>query len=114
MEVQLLHEGLGEGNDFVGLQIHGEVPGVEDVDFGAGIILLVGFSAGDCEGGVVAAPYDKEGRLMVAEPLLPFGVGFDVVLVVVEEVELDIRLAGLVEEIVFIGPEVGVVERGVG
>ena len=42
----LCHEVLSETDDFLRLQIQCEVPGVQDVYFGSGVILLVRFSTG--------------------------------------------------------------------
>jgi hypothetical protein len=40
---------------------------------------------------------------------LPLWIGFDVVLIVVEQIQLNIRLPGLVQEIILIDPEIGIV-----
>src|SRR5207244_4939594 len=57
----------------------------------------------------VFPPEDEKPRLLLAQPSLPRGVGVDVRAVVVEEVALNVGLAGLVEKGKFIGPEIRVV-----
>jgi hypothetical protein len=80
------------------------VPGVQDVYLGSGVILLVRFSTGYRERSIVTPPKNKERRLAVAKPLLPFRVGLEIVLVVVKEVQLNIPLSRLIEEIILINP----------
>ena len=74
------HEVLSETDDFLRLQIQREVPGVQDMYLGSGVILLVRFSTGYRKRGIVTSPKNKEWRLGIAKPLLPFRVGFDVIL----------------------------------
>src|SRR5438132_10061064 len=107
------HEVLSEVDDFLRLQIKCEVPGVQDVYLGPGVILLVRFATGYRERSIVTAPKNKERRLVVAKPLLPFGVGFKVILVVVKEVQLNISLSRLVQEVILVHPQIGVVLRGI-
>src|SRR5580658_9854115 len=63
---------------------------------------------------VVFAPENEEPRLLLAHPGLPLGVGLDVRAVVVEEVALNVGLAGLVEKSKFIGPKIRVIALHVG
>ena len=107
------HEVLSETDDFLQLQIQREVPGVQDVYLGSGVILLVRFSTGYRERSIVTPPKNKEWRLAVAKPLLPFRVGLEVILVVVKEVQLNIALSRLVQEVILVHPQIGVVLRGI-
>src|SRR4051794_490513 len=52
-------------------------------------------------------------RLILLHPLLPFWVGLDVSAVVVEQIALNLRLAGAVEKRVFVSPKIGVIELNV-
>ena len=45
---------------------------------------------------------------MIASPLLPLWIRFDIVLIVVKQLQLNIRLSGLVQEVILIDPEIGV------
>src|SRR5215831_2965955 len=107
------HEVLRETDDFLRLQIQREVPGVQDVYLGSRVILLVSFSTGYGERSVVTPPENKQRRFVVAKPLLPFRVGLDVILIVVKEVQLNIPLSRLVQEIILVHPQIGVVLRGI-
>jgi hypothetical protein len=53
---------------------------------GPRIILLIRFSTGYGKRSIVTPPKNKERRLVVAKPLLPFRVGLNVILVVVKGV----------------------------
>src|SRR3984957_12744258 len=54
-------------------------------------------------------PDHAQSRLLLAHPCLPFRVGVYVGSIVVEKVALNLGLAGLVEKIEFIGPEIGII-----
>jgi hypothetical protein len=47
LERPLLHESLGQTNDFCRLQIQSEMSSIEDVYFGARIVSAIRFAAGD-------------------------------------------------------------------
>src|ERR1700733_662224 len=87
--------------------------GVENMNLSPRVIAVISFGAGDSKGSVVPTPKHEQWRLMIPQPLLPFWIRFDIVLIVVKQVQLNIRLSRLVEEVIFIDPEVGVVERDV-
>jgi hypothetical protein len=57
---------------FLRLQIQREVPGVQDVYLGARVIPLVRLSASYGERSIVTPPKNKQRRLVVTKPLLPF------------------------------------------
>ena len=46
---------------------------------------------------------------MVSKPLLPFRVGLKVILVVVKEVQLNIPMSWLIQEVLLVHPQIGVV-----
>ena len=69
-----LQESPGQVRDQVGLLVESEVAGVQDVHLGAWHVPAVCVGLLDLERGVVAAPYDLQGRLAFAEPVLPGGV----------------------------------------
>ena len=58
-----------------------------------------------------ATPQSQERRLVAAEPLLPRGIAGDVGPVVIEQVHLDVALAGTAQERESVGPQVRVVQR---
>src|SRR5258707_12682861 len=67
------------------------------------------FDLGDVEHRIIAAPDHQSGRAVCAQPVLPLREGRDIVAIVVEQVRLDIGLAGTGQERDFVVPEVGVV-----
>src|ERR1700704_4225139 len=87
---------------------------IEDMDFGLRHVAAIILRFRKLEGQVVFAPKDEKPRLLLAHPCLPLGVGVDVRAVVVEEVALNVGLAGLIEKVKFIGPEIRVIAFHVG
>ena len=90
------HESTYQGRDLIGLGIEREMSRVENVDFRGEYVLMVAFRLSEIEGEVVLAPKDKEFRLCLLHPGLPFWVGLDVGAIVVEEIALNLRLIGRV------------------
>ena len=84
--------------------------GIEDADLGIRDVAAIGRGAGELEGGVVSAPEHEERRMMAPEPFLPGRVALDIGPVVVEELDLDIRLPGAAEKGELVSPEIRVVE----
>ena len=82
---------------------------VDNVHFGVGHISPVGFRLGGVKRRLILAPNHQQARLLLTHPGLPFGIVFDVGAVVVEEIALNLGLAGLTEKRKFIRPQVGVV-----
>ena len=68
-----LQECPGQVRDQVGLFVESEVAGVDDVHLGVWHVPAVCLGLLDLERGVVAAPYDLQGWLVFAEPVLPGG-----------------------------------------
>jgi hypothetical protein len=85
------------------------MPGVEKVDLGVGHVPPVGLGLGRQERRVVASPRHQQRRPVLAQPLLPGRVAGDVGPVVVEQVGLDVVLAGPAEEGELVIPQVRVV-----
>src|SRR6266850_1503196 len=110
----LLHEAADNTRNLVRCCIEGEMPCVEDVDLGLRHVAAIGLGFGRLERQVVLAPEDEKPGLPLAHPCLPLGIGVDVRAVVVEEVALNVGLAGLVEKSEFIGPEIRVIALHVG
>ena len=79
------------------------------MDLGVGHVPPVGLRLGRQEGQVVASPRHQQRRPVLAQPLLPGRVAGDVGAVVVEQVGLDVVLAGPPEEGELVGPQVRVV-----
>src|SRR5262249_4922151 len=71
-----------------------------------GNVFFVRLSTGYNKRRVIASPHYEHWRLMITEPLLPDWIGLQVILIVVKEVELNIRLTGLIQKVIFIGPSV--------
>jgi hypothetical protein len=59
---------------------------------------------------VVLSPKHEKLRLSFLHPHLPFGVGVYVGSIVVEQVALDLRLAGTIQKREFVGPEIGIIK----
>jgi len=97
----------------VGLLVESEVAGVEDVYLGVWHVPSAGLGLLDLERGGVAAPHDLQGWLAFAKPVIPGGIARDVGAVVVEQIGLDVLLAGPAEEGELVGPQVRVVVLGV-
>src|SRR5207253_6523185 len=110
----LLHETPDELRDLICGRIEREMARIEHVDFGFGHVATIGLRFGKLEGQVVLSPEDEQPRLPLAHPSLPLGVGVDVGAVVVEEVALNVGLAGLVEKSKLIGPAIGVITFHLG
>jgi hypothetical protein len=79
------------------------------MDRGVGHVPAVGLRLGGLEGRVVPSPCHQQRRPVRAQPFLPGRIAGDVGAVVVEQVGLDVVLAGLAEEGELVGPQVRVV-----
>jgi hypothetical protein len=79
---------------------------IEDMDFGLWHVAAIGLRFRKLERQIVFAPEDEKPRLFLAHPRLPFRVGVHIRALVVEEVALNVGLAGLVQKGKFIGPEI--------
>src|SRR3984893_1072871 len=105
----LLHEAPDKLRNLIRCSIEREMARIEDVDLGLRYVLAVAFRLPKVEREIVLTPNHQQPRLLLAHPCLPLGIGVDVRGVVVEEVALNVGLAGLIEKIKFVGPEIRVI-----
>src|SRR3989442_1722447 len=105
----LLHEAPDELRNLIRCGIEREMTRIEDVECGSRHVAAIGLRFRKVERRVVFAPEDEKPRLLLAHPSLPRGVGVHVPSVVVEEVALNVGLAWLAQEGVFVGPQIGIV-----
>ena len=103
-----------QSGDFGGMGFQCEVAGIQEMDLGIGEIAAVGLGTGRVEERVVASPGRQERRLMGSEVGLPSGVQGDIGLILAEQIKLDVRVAGAVEDGLVVGRRVGVDEARVG
>ena len=68
--------------------------GIEQTDFGVGVVAFESLRASRQKEGIVLAPHRKKRRPLCTKVLLEFGVERNVALVVAEQVELDLIIAG--------------------
>src|SRR5712692_6824717 len=104
-----LDEASDELRDLIGGGIEREMTRVEDVDLGLWHIAAISLGLRKLERQVVLAPENEKPRLLLAHPGLPLGVGIDVRAVIVEEIALNVGLAGLAEKGELIRPEIRVI-----
>src|SRR5580698_8710020 len=83
--------------------------GVENVNLSARYVVAVALGLAEIKRGVILSPDHQQARLRVAHPSLPFRVGVHIRSIVVEQVSLNLGLAGLAEKGEFIGPQIRVV-----
>ena len=83
-----------DGCDLGRMAFEREMPGFEEVDLGVWIIPLEGLRPGRQEERIVLAPYRKDRRTPGAEVVLEFGIERDVALIIAEQVELNLVIAG--------------------
>jgi hypothetical protein len=110
----LLHELTYKRRNFICFGIKSEVSCVENSNLSVRYVPVVGFRLRKVEGGIILTPNHQQMRLPFAHPCLPLGIGVDVRVVVVEEVALNIHLAGLAKKGKFIGPEIWGIALDVG
>src|ERR1700689_3233665 len=87
---------------------------IYDVDFRLGNVAAIRLRLRGVERRLILAPDHQQTWLLLAHPSVPLGVSVHVGAVVVEEVALNVALAGLIEKIIFVGPEIGVMAFDVG
>ena len=68
---------------------------IEDVNFGPRHVAAIGLWLRKLERQFVLAPKDEKVRLLLAHPCLPLGIRLDTRAVVIEQVALNVGLAGL-------------------
>jgi hypothetical protein len=84
-----------------------EMAGIEQTDFGLRVVALERFRAGRQKERIVLAPHGKKRRARVAKVLLELGVERDIALIVAEQVELDLVVAGPGKKRGVKGPGIG-------
>src|ERR1700686_1612460 len=104
-----LHELTYKRRNFICFGVKSKVPCVENVNLSVRYIPAIGFRLRELEREVIFAPNHQQPRLPFAHPCLPLGVRVDVRAVVIEEVALNIHLAGLAKKGKLIGPEIRVI-----
>ena len=68
--------------------------GIEQTDFGVGVVAFESLRASRQKEGIVLAPHRQKRRPLCAKVLLEFGVERDVAFVVAEQIELYLVIAG--------------------
>jgi len=99
-------ERKNETRDVVVLFVESEMAGIEQVDFAIRQIALKRLRTGSDERGIVRSPDHQSRRLVLAQPRLPRRIGRDVRPIVVQQVGLDLALAGSRQAGVFVRPGV--------
>ena len=110
----LLHEVTNELRNLIRSGVECEMASIEDVDFGFRHIFAVTFRFSEIEREIVPTPNHEQTWLSLLHPCLPFRIGVDVRSIIVEKITLNFGLAGLVEKIKFIGPEIRVIAFRIG
>ena len=105
-------ERKNETRDFVVLLVQGEMAGVEQVDFAIRQIALERLRTGSDERGIVPPPDHQSRWLVLAQPRLPRRIRSDVCPVVVQQIGLDLALAGSRQVGVLVSPGVRVITFG--
>src|SRR5277367_4759240 len=83
-----------EGSYLLRLIVQREVAGIENMNFRIGHVPPVRIGFRDLERRIVLAPHNQSRRLVLLEPCLPGRITRDVGAVVVEQIALDVGLAG--------------------
>src|SRR5688572_32774143 len=96
------------------LVLQREMSAIEQVQLRARQILEVRTCAVRREDHVVLAPHDQRRRLTLAEELLELRVQLEIRAVVVEQVELDLDIAGSVEQSLIVQPGARIDPRAIG
>src|SRR5215471_8776068 len=89
-----VEEVADDDNDLRSLAFEREMTGFEQVDLGIRIVLPECLGAGGHEKRIVLAPHGQQRRPLCTEILLEFGIERDITLVVAEQIELDLVIAG--------------------
>src|SRR5580692_9717628 len=82
---------------------------VEDVDLSIRYVCQIAFRLAGIERKLIFAPYHQQPRLLLAHPRLPLRVVLYIGSIVIEQIALNLGLAGLTNKTEFIHPEIGVV-----
>lgn len=101
-------------DDFVEVGFQREVAAVDEVDLGVGVVATKGFGAGGQEERIIAPPHGERRRAMGAEIGLECRIQRDVAALVEEQIQLDLVIAGPVEQRLIEGVGLRRDDRGVG
>jgi hypothetical protein len=82
----LRHEIEDEARNLVVLFVHCEMARVQQVDFSVGQIALERLAARRRERRIICTPRDQRGRLVIAQPRLPFWIGGYIGAIIIEKV----------------------------
>src|SRR5262245_24112678 len=107
-------EAANVASDGVEMAFQREVSGVENMNLGLGEITLEGPSTVRAKDSVVATPYSQQGHLASPEVLVHPRVQLDVAGIAPEELQLDLVIAGPVEQRLIVGPGVRTDQARVG
>src|SRR6266851_3999360 len=102
-------KGSDQCGDLICSSVQCEMTRVENVNFSVRYILAIALRFAGIEREVILAPDHQQARLLGAHPCLPLRIGVHIGSIVVKQVALNLGLAGLVEKIEFICPEIRVV-----
>src|SRR5580700_6795581 len=90
------------------------MPSIDNMHLGLWHVPPIGFRLRGVKRELILTPDHQKARLVLPHPSLPFGVAGYVVSVIVEQVALNIGLAGLAKKPKLIGPEIRVIALSVG
>ena len=110
----LLYKIPDELGNLICCGIQRKMPTIDDVYFCLWHVTAVRLRFGGVERELILTPDHQKAGLFLAHPGLPLGVGVDVGPVIIEEIALNIGLAGLVKKGKLIGPQIRVVALNIG
>ena len=82
---------------------------IEDVDFGFRYIFAVTFRFSEIEREIVLTPNHEQTWSSLLHPCLPFRIGVDVRSIIVEKIALNFGLAGLIQKVKLVGPQIRII-----
>src|SRR6476660_8567675 len=104
-----LHEVTNELRNLICGGVEREMTSIEDVDIGFRHIFAVTFRFSEIEREIVLTPDHEQTWLTLLHPCLPFRIGVDVRLIIVEKIALNLGLAGLIQEVKLVGPQIRII-----
>src|SRR5690625_1904977 len=87
-----------------------EVASIEEVEFGSRQIFQVGARTRLGEEEIILSPGEEKGRTSLTEPLLPSGIGGQITLVIIEQVEHDLVSTRSIEPVLVEEPGIWIYE----
>src|SRR3954462_12846694 len=110
----LLHKITNELRNLIRSGVEREMARIEDVDFGFRHIFVVTFRFSEIEREIVLTPNHEQTWLGLLHPCLPFWVGVDVRSIIVEKIALNFGLAGLVQKVKLVRPQIWIITFHIG